>query len=197
MRIEYGVPPGPLGLRPATSGSSGGRLCKTNPILGAGRRDAGVSCTNKANLGRSLKWQACETKPINHRAGYPTIPLFQAQSFRVKQSQLGAGARFQGSGVSNRTPETGPRTFVRNKPNFRPDADPEIGVPRDQLCKTNPIAGGAELYLSHLQGGSYVKSTHLSLRAKQSQLPPRCRSGDRRSQGIDCAKQSQFGEVRS
>ncbi len=59
-------------------------------------------------------------------------------------------------------------------------------------CETKPISLGAKLELSHLQEKSYVVPTCLIGPAKQSQFAPRCRSGDRRSRGGQCVKQSQF-----
>ncbi len=69
-----------------------------------------------------------------------------------------------------------PGPIVRNKPNFHPYADPEIGVPRGRLCKTNPIPGGARYPPFH-----YSIIPAFQARAyctKQSQFP--CRGPKRR-----------------
>ncbi len=49
--------------------------------------------------------------------------------------------------------------------------------------------------LNNLQEKSYAVCTCVIGAAKQSQFPPPCRSGDRRSQGTKRAKQSQFAAM--
>ncbi len=68
------------------------------------------------------------------------------------------------------------------------------------VVQTKPIPAGAELELNNLQEKSYAVCTCVIGAAKQSQFPPPCRSGDRRSRETNGAKQSRFpnsGEERA
>ncbi len=183
------------------------RFGKTKPIPATMpiRRSAfpGASVRNKANSLRAARKTSALWTEI-----YGTFGL-QKASAKQSQFRVRAGLDTGRQGYRCRR-----GIGCTNKANCHHYADQEIGVPRGRACKTKPISGGAALAL-----GSNVRNKTrptkvgisradpryslrnadrrpirglLSWASNKANLPPLCRSGDRRSRGAGRAKQSQF-----
>ncbi len=104
LRIEYGVPAGPAGLRPPASGPSGGRLCETKPICGS----------------RKARANALWIK------GYDES---EAPEASAKQSQFSSSARGALQGTARTTPHAALQTQGRarqTKPMRESGWDPKV-----------------------------------------------------------------------
>jgi hypothetical protein len=115
--------------------------------------------------------------PLFH---YSIIPPFQSDAYRAKQSQFGL------AGPGPRRAKDAKQTQFPATPDGTGSAGRGATRPRSpcgsQSCETNPIS---EPRPAGRRGQLY----------KQTQFPPLCRSGDRPSQGADCAKRTQFPPV--
>jgi hypothetical protein len=140
----------------------------------------------------------CKTKPIHRLQISGTAPgNRRPPSAELSDCGLKTGFRRARPARDLRPLASGPRgAGGTNKANSPLDQHEGDGPPRPllpgQSCETKPISARAELELSLFRKKSYVISTHLSRRAKQSQFPAGGTGpGGRGAQG-KYAKQTQF-----
>jgi hypothetical protein len=147
--------------------------CRSGNKANLGRRAAGGQVVQTKPIPRSgqTRGRLCKTNPI------PGSPTGARGTNRAKQSQSPAEMPtiplFYHSTIPVRC------LSCKTKPTWLGGA----GAPTGGRCETNPIL---EPRPAGRRGQLY----------RQTQFPPLCRSGDRHSQGADCAERTQSAERR-